>query len=225
MNVDADIGVIAAPSPAIPPRPVLRGVFHLAAALAAPAGLVMMLLFAGSPRGYVGAAIFGASLITCYSVSASYHLLPWSRILRNVMKRLDHAMIFALIAGTYTPFCLIALGNAWGIPVLCVVWSLAGVGMLLKLAWPDAPRWLSVALYLGVGWLALVASWPIARSLAIEPLLLLVLGGCLYTVGAIVYAARRPDPYPRIFGYHEVFHVLVVTAGLIHFSVVAFFLL
>jgi len=224
MNADTGIAIGVAAPPA-PVRPKLRGVFHLAAALAAPGGLVMMLLFAGSPRGYVGAAIFGSSLIACYSVSATYHLVPWSKILRNIMKRLDHAMIFALIAGTYTPFCLLVLDDAWGIPVLCVVWSLAGVGMLLKLAWPDAPRWLSVALYLGVGWLALVASWPIARSLSPAALLLLLLGGCLYSLGALIYATRRPDPYPRIFGYHEVFHTLVVTAGLLHFSVVAFFLL
>jgi hemolysin III len=208
-----------------PPRPLMRGTLHLAAALIAPAGLVLMLVLAASPRGYVGAAIFGASLIICYSVSATYHLVPWSQLLRRVMKRLDHAMIFALIAGTYTPFCLLTLDNAWGIPVLAVVWSFAGMGMLLKIAWPDAPRWLSVTLYLGVGWLALVASWPLARSMSLTPLLLLLLGGVLYSIGAMVYAARRPDPYPRVFGYHEVFHALVVTAGLIHFSVVAFFLL
>jgi hemolysin III len=208
-----------------PPRPLMRGTLHHAAALAAPAGLVLMLVIAGSPRGYVGAAVFGASLIACYTVSATYHLVPWSQLLRRVMKRLDHAMIFALIAGTYTPFCLLTLDNAWGIPVLCVVWSLAGAGMLLKIAWPDAPRWLSVTLYLGVGWLALVASWPLTRSMSVTPLLLLLLGGVLYSIGALVYAARRPDPYPRVFGYHEVFHALVVTAGLIHFSVVTFFLL
>ena len=225
MSAGTPVAMIAASAPAEPPRPVLRGVFHLAAAAAAPAGLVLMLLLAGSPRAYVGAGIFGASLMICYTVSASYHLVPWSRILRRVMKRLDHAMIFTLIAGTYTPFCLLVLDNAWGIPVLCVVWSLAGIGMLIKLAWPDAPRWLSVSLYLGVGWLALVASWPIARSMSLAPLALLVFGGLLYSVGAIVYAARRPNPYPRVFGYHEVFHTLVVVAGLIHFSVIAFFVL
>lgn len=215
-------GRVRAPEP---PRPLMRGTLHLAAALLAPGGLVLMLALAGSPRAYVGAAIFGSSMIVCYSVSATYHLVPWSALLSRVMKRLDHAMIFALIAGTYTPFCLLVLDNAWGIPVLAVVWSLAGMGMLLKIAWPDAPRWLSVSMYLGVGWLALVASWPLARSMPVTPILLLLLGGLLYSVGAVVYASRRPDPYPRVFGYHEVFHALVVTAGLIHFSVVAFFLL
>ncbi|MHB8377750.1 MAG: PAQR family membrane homeostasis protein TrhA [Dehalococcoidia bacterium] len=208
-----------------PPKPLLRGTFHLAAAIAAPFGLAVMLLVARSPRAYVAAAVFGASLIACYSVSAGYHLAPWPRALRGAVKRLDHAMIFALIAGTYTPFCLIVLNNAWGISILCVVWSLAAAGMLLKIAWPWAPRWLSVSLYLAVGWLAVVAAVPIVSALALAPLLLLVAGGALYSAGALIYAARRPDPYPRVFGYHEVFHLLVVAGGLIHFSIIAFYVL
>jgi hemolysin III len=106
-----------------------------------------------------------------------------------------------------------------------VVWSLAGIGMLVKLAWPSAPRWLSVGAYLAVGWRAVVASVPIVSALALAPLLLLVGGGVLYSVGALIYAMKRPDPLPRVFGYHEVFHVLVVAAGGIHFSLVAIYLL
>ncbi|HEY7802711.1 MAG TPA: hemolysin III family protein [Dehalococcoidia bacterium] len=210
---------------AAPPRPLLRGAFHLAAALLAPFGLALLLLLAHSPRAYVGAAIFGASLMACFTVSATYHMLPWSDLGRNIMKRFDHAMIFALIAGTYTPFCLLVLNNGWGIPILAVVWSLAGVGMIVKLAWPSAPRWLSVGAYLAVGWLAVVASVPIVSDLALAPLLLLIAGGLMYSVGALIYAMRRPDPFPRVFGYHEVFHVLVVGAGGIHFSLVAVYLL
>ncbi|MBF6601223.1 MAG: hemolysin III family protein [Dehalococcoidia bacterium] len=208
---------VAAP---VPPRPLLRGAFHLAAAALAPFGLVLLLRRADSPRDYVAAAIFGAMLLACFAVSASYHMVPWPALGRGVMKRLDHAMIFALIAGTYTPFCLLVLDGAWGIALLAVVWSLAGVGMLLKLAWPSAPRWLSVGGYLAVGWLALVASAPLASALALAPLLLLLLGGAMYSLGGVVYALRRPDPFPRVFGYHEVFHVLVVGAAGVHFAVV-----
>jgi hemolysin III len=221
----APAGATAVAADAEPPKPLLRGKLHLAVALLAPFGLVAMMLLSDSPRGYVGGAIFGATLIVCYSTSAGYHLAPWSRRLRGVMKRLDHAMIFALIAGTYTPFCLLVLGNGWGISVLCVVWGLAAAGMLMKLAWRSAPRWLGVAAYLSVGWIALVASPPIASALAPGALALLIAGGALYSIGGVVYALRRPDPFPRVFGYHEVFHALVVGGGAIHFALVAFYLL
>jgi hemolysin III len=141
------------------------------------------------------------------------------------MKRLDHAMIFALIAGTYTPFCLIVLGNAWGISLLSVVWSLAGAGMLLTIAWPHAPRWLGVSLYVALGWIALVAAWEIPQHLTSTELSLLVLGGLLYTAGGIVYALRRPNPSPRYFGFHEVFHALVIAGSLVHVALIAIYIL
>jgi hemolysin III len=207
------------------PRPVLRGTLHLGAALVAPFGLALMLRMSESARAYVGAAIFGATLIACFGVSASYHLGRWRGSLHRSMKRIDHAMIFALIAGTYTPFCLLVLGGGWGISMLSVVWTIAGAGMLLKIAWPDAPRWLSVGLYLGVGWLAIIAAAPIVSALPAAALAVLVLGGALYSLGAVTYALRRPDPNPRIFGYHEVFHALVVAGALTHFSLVTFYVL
>ncbi len=132
-------------------------------------------------------------------------------------------MIFTLIAGTYTPFCLVVLDTAWGIPMLSVVWGLAGAGIIMKLAWPGAPRWLSVLLYALVGWLALVAATELAAWFSALPLALLLLGGIIYTLGGVVYAARRPDPYPRVFGYHEVFHALVVAASALHFTLVALY--
>jgi hemolysin III len=207
------------------PRPLLRGTLHGAMAIVAPFALVAMLLVADGPRGYVGASIFGAMLIALYATSASYHLAPWPTLLRGGVKRLDHAMIFALIAGTYTPFCLIVLGNAWGITMLSVVWSLAGVGMLLKIAWPGAPRALGVGLYVGLGWLGLIAAWELFAGLTATPLALLVAGGALYTAGGLAYATRWPDPWPRVFGYHEVFHSLVVAATALHFAVVVAFVL
>jgi hemolysin III len=191
----------------------------------APFGLVLLLLIAHSPRGYVGASIFAASLIALYTTSASYHLIPWRGALRGLMKRLDHSMIFALIAGTYTPFCLVVLGNGWGITMLALAWSLAGAGMLLKSAWPGAPRWLSVGLYLGLGWLALVPAVELAGRMHGGAIATLLAGGVLYSVGGAVYALRRPDPFPRIFGYHEIFHALVIAGTLLHFVLIAVYVL
>ncbi len=206
-------------------RPALRGVFHLGAAVAAVAGTVPLLLIADTARAYVGAAVFAASLILLYSTSAGYHRITWTPRLRGIAKRLDHAMIFVLIAGTYTPFCLLVASDAWGISLLSVVWGIAGAGVLLKLAWPGAPRWLSVLFYALLGWLALVAAAELIAWLPGGPLALLVLGGVLYTLGGVVYAVRRPDPFPRVLGYHEVFHLLVITGSAVHYSLVAIYVL
>jgi hemolysin III len=204
-----------------PPRPKLRGVLHLITALLAPAGMVLLLLLADSPRGYVGASIYSTSVLLLYASSANYHLAPWPERLRKVMQRIDHSMIFVLIAGSYTPFCLIVLNNAWGIPMLSVVWTLAGVGVVVKNAWLSAPRWVGVSLYLALGWVGVVAAGPLMAELADGALFMLVLGGALYSVGAVVYAMRRPDPFPRVFGYHEVFHAFVIAGSAVHFALVA----
>jgi hemolysin III len=206
---------------AIEPRPMLRGTLHLAMAIAAPFLLVTLVLLADSPREHVGGAIYASTLIALYTTSATYHNIPWRRPWRGVMMRLDHSMIFALIAGTYTPFCLLVVGDAWGISLLSVVWSLAGIGMLSKVAWPRAPRWLSVALYLGLGWVGVVACVPLVTNLGAPASLALAVGGIMYSVGAICYARRWPNPSPRFFGYHETFHALVVAGSITHFAVVA----
>ena len=206
-------------------RPLLRGYFHLAAAFAAAAGAVLLVLLAGSARAYVGGAIFASSLVLLYGTSATYHRITWGRRMRAVMKRLDHSMIFVLIAGTYTPFCLIAVNDAWGISILSVIWGLAGAGIILKVAWPEAPRWLGVLLYVSMGWMAVIAAAPLLDWFETLPLMLLVAGGVCYTVGGVIYALRRPDPFPRVFGYHEVFHLLVIAGSLLHFTVVAAYLM
>ena len=203
------------------PRPLLRGTMHLGMAIGAPFLLVALLLIADSPREYVSGAIYAATLIGLYTTSASYHLLPWPAMARRTVMRLDHSMIFALIAGTYTPFCLLVIGDAWGISMLSVVWSLAGAGILLKVFWPSAPRWLSVALYVGLGWLSLVAAVPLVDALGMRNASVLALGGVLYTVGGIAYGLRWPDPSPRVFGYHEVFHLLVIAGSFTHFTLIA----
>jgi hemolysin III len=201
-------------------RPALRGVLHLIAAGLAVAGTVVLLLVADSPSGYAGGAVFAVSLMLLYGTSASYHSLPWRASWRHSVKRVDHAMIFILIAGTYTPFCL-DVRLAWGISLLAVVWSLAGVGALLKLVWPDGPRWFSVALYVGLGWIALVGASEVLARYSATPVTLLILGGVFYTIGGVVYALQRPDPWPRIFGYHEVFHAFVVAGSAVHYAAVA----
>jgi hemolysin III len=207
----------------MPPRPALRGVSHLVAAIVAPFALVALLLLAASPRAYVGGAIFGAGLILLFGTSAAYHLLPWPAA-KAVLKRADHATIFVFIAATYTPFCLLVFGDAWGLPLLGAVWSCAALGVVLKVGWPDAPRWLGVGLYLGVGWLGVVAVWPLAHR-APESLLGLVAAGLLFTIGSVVYALRRPDPFPRIFGYHEIFHLLVIAGVVINYGLIAGYVL
>jgi len=205
-------------------RPALRGVFHLAAAVAAAVGAAWLLVIADSPRGYVGGAVFASSLMLLYATSATYHRFFWRTAIRRVLKRLDHAMIFVLIAGTYTPFCL-DVSLAWGISLLAVVWSLAGAGALLKIVWPDAPRWLSVGLYVALGWVALVAATEVVDRYAGSPLALLISGGALYTLGGVIYAFRRPDPWPRVFGYHEVFHALVVAGSAVHYAAIAVYVI
>ncbi len=209
----------------LPQQPLLRGWFHLYAAIAAIAGAVLLLLLANSPRTYVGAAIFGASLILLYTTSAAYHRITWSPRLRGIVRRLDRSMIFALIAGTYTPISLLVLNTAWWISVLSVVWGIAAAGILLKVVLPGAPKWLSVTLYVIIGWLALVTLPQLLAWFTTGSLALLLLGGVLYTLGGVVYAAGKPNPYPRWFGYHEVFHVLVIAGSVLHYSLVAIYLL
>jgi hemolysin III len=206
-------------------RPLLRGYFHALAAGSAVAGLVLLVLLAESPRAYVGGVIFAVSLILLYLTSASYHAISWGRRMRAVLKRLDHSMIFVLIAGTYTPFCLLVVNDSWGISMLAVIWSVAAAGILLKVIWPGAPRWLGVILYARAGWLAVVATVPLAEWFAVGPLALLVAGGILYTVGGVIYALRRPDPFPSVFGYHEVFHLLVIAGSVLHYTLVAAYLM
>ena len=211
--------------PLLAPRPLLRGFLHLGAFATAVAGIVVMLLLAHTARGYVGAAVFGASLILVYGTSASYHCIPWDERMTGLMRRVDHAMIFVLIVGTYTPFCLMALGNAWGIGLLSATAGIAGAGALMRLVWLNTPRWLAVLPYLAAGWIALVAAPQILQRLDAAPLGLLLLGGVAYSVGAVVYARKRPDPWPSVLGYHEVFHSFAIMGSTFHYLAVAVYLL
>ncbi len=200
-------------------RPVLRGHVHLLMALASPAALLVLLFIADSPREYIGGAIFGVSLLLLFCTSRAYHLVERGQTL---LQRLDRSMIFVLIAGTYSPFCLVLLGNGWGIPILSVVWGLAAVGIASQALRPAPPRWFNLALYLGLGWIGLVAFAPIASAASSTVLAMLLAGGVVYTVGGVVHARRRPDPFPGVFGYHELFHVLTAVAGLTYYVTVLF---
>ena len=203
-------------------KPVFRGYLHVASAVVAPFALVLLVLLADSPRGIVGAAIFGASLVVLFWTSASYHVLV-SRRLRGFMRRLDRSVIFIFIAGTYTPFALNLMSNAWGIPILSVVGGLALVGFITTLAAPEAPRWVRAGLYLILGWVGIVGITELVDALPAEALGLLVLGGVLFSVSGAIYATRRPDPFPQVFGYHEVFHTLQVAATAVFYSLVAIY--
>lgn len=206
-------------------RPLLRGYLHLVVALVSPFALLQLLFISDSPRDYVGSAIFGASLILIYTTSAIYHVVPWSASYRAILRRADHSMIFIFIGGTYTPFMLKLLSNQWGIPIMSAMWMLAGLGIILKIIAPGAPRWLGVSIYLSFGWIGIIPVFQVATSLPTEAFILVMTGGVLYSVGAFMYLKRWPNPFPRIFGFHEVFHSLVVLASGVYYFVVATYVL
>jgi hemolysin III len=207
-------------------RPLLRGVSHvLAAIVATTLGTPTLLLIADSPRAYVGAAIFGASLILLYATSAAYHRIRWTPLFRAIISRMDHSMVLVLIGGTFTPFCLVVLGDAWGITMLSVIWGVAGAGIILNTAWPGTPHWLRVGFYVTLGWLGLIPAPELADRLAAAPLVMLVLGGVLYTIGGVIYAVGKPNPWPRVFGHLEVFHLFVIAGTVLHYLTIAIYVL
>jgi hemolysin III len=205
-------------------KPKLRGVFHelgFYAALGLGAALV---LTAQDDRARAAAAIFAGCVAACFGASALYHRPTWRPAARARLARLDHAGVFLLIAGTYLPFGLLVMSTGWAVPMLTVVWSGALAAILLNLFWVRAPKVLSAGIALGLGW-AGAAAFPQLLKLQLAGLLLVVVGGLLYTAGAIVYVRRRPDPAPQLFGYHELFHVLTIAAVGCQYAAIAFFVL
>ena len=201
-------------------RPAWRGKLHVMAFFAAiPAGIVLIAVADGA-AATVGASIYAATLLLLFGTSAAYHRLAQSEYARTIMQRLDHSMIYLLIAGTYVPLCLVALPPEWGIPMLAVVGSLALTGMVLKLVWFHGARKVSYSLYLVMGWVAIIAAPVLIDSLTGLQLGLIVAGGLAYTIGFPVLVLRRPDPWPTVFGYHEVWHLLTVLAAALHFAAV-----
>lgn len=162
-------------------------------------------------------AIFGISLILLYGASALYHLLPLSPRGINILRRIDHMMIFVLIAGTYTPLCLIPLRGMWGWNFFCVIWSMAFAGIFQAVFWIHAPRWFSTSLYLVMGWLVIIVFYPLVHSIPLGGIIWFTLGGIFYTGGAFIYALKKPDPVPEIFGFHEIWHLCVMAGSFCHF--------
>ncbi len=201
-------------------REPVNGLTHLTGGLLASIGLIVLLVTAASEERtdqLVAFGIFGFSLITLYSASALYHLLPLSPLGVARLRRVDHMSIFLLIAGTYTPFCLLALDGGWQVALLCLIWGLALCGILLKLLWMEAPRWLSVALYLGMGWVALVAAPALFRAVPAGGMAWVLAGALVYSAGALIYGLKRPNPVPGVFGFHELWHVFVMAGSACHF--------
>lgn len=208
---------------ALVPRPRLRGTLH-AAAFAASCGVGALFVAYTPPRDTLSGAVFAISVSVMLGTSTLYHRISWRPDRRLWMRRADHAAVFLLIAGTYTPVALIGLHGAWRTTVLGVVWVGAALGAITKVCWVRSPKWLSVAIGIALGWVAVVALPQLARNVGLVSLLLLGAGGFAYTAGAVVYAVRRPDPLPRIFGYHELFHALTILALGCQYVAIAFFI-
>ena len=207
-------------------KPRLRGVSHQWAfyvSLALGSALVLAAP-AGQPR--LAAAVYALSVAALFGTSALYHRITWASLTaRRWMRRVDHSMIFFLIAGTYTPFALLVLDGDLATVILVVVWAGALAGVVMKLVWIDAPKTLVAILYLALGWVAIAAFPTMLDELGITGTALVAVGGLIYTVGALVYAFQRPNPAPAVFGYHEVFHALVILAAALQYAVIAFYVI
>jgi hemolysin III len=202
-------------------RPLLRGVTHAYAFWAALVAAVVLTVLAGPGVPRVSAIVYGGGLCALFAASGTYHRWRWNPRWRPLLRRIDHSTIFVFIAASYTPVALIVMHGTLRWVILAAVWSGALIGVVLSVAWITAPRILSAACYLALGWVALAAMPQLVDRLDVAPLVLLAAGGVLYTVGAVVYATKRPNPWPRTFGFHEVFHALVIAAAAVQFVAMA----
>jgi len=204
-------------------KPRLRGVLHAVACLVACVAGALLVGYAPGGTETAAAAVFAGSAALCLAASAAYHLLPWSPRARLVMRRVDHAGIYLLIAGTYTPVGLLSLRGALQQVVLAIVWGGAAVATVLRFAWATAPRWLTGVIGVALGWAGVAAMPQLAEHAGLGAVVLLSLGGLAYTLGAVVYTSKRPNPAPRVFGFHEVFHALTILALACQYVAIAFF--
>jgi hemolysin III len=217
-------GVLPAPAPTRP-KPLLRGVSHQAAALAMLVVGPLVVLAARGTRATVLTAIYVSTITAMFTVSALFHRVNWSPAARRRMRRLDHSTIFLAIAGSYTATAGLVLPGDDAPIVVGVVWVGALAGLVLRLAWLDAPKWAVALPYIVLGWLAVGVMPEMLHAMGGMGLGLLIAGGLLYTIGAVVYARKRPDPWPKVFGYHEIFHACVTAAAAVHLCLVAFVVL
>jgi hemolysin III len=207
---------------AVPVKPRLRGVLHEYAFFVSIGCGAALILAASDGRARLAAVVYAFAVSALLGTSALYHRVTWRPRARRWMRRLDHSMIFVLIAGTYTPVALLALSGSLSRTILIVVWAGALGGVIFKLLWIDAPKWLFALVYVALGWVSAAVFGELPATIGWLGVAGLGAGGLLYTLGAVVYASGWPDPSPRVFGYHEVFHVLVVAAAGLHYAVIAF---
>ncbi len=201
-------------------KPLLRGHFHQAAFFMSLGACLMLLAKAQGVKGFVAALIYSLSLLTLFGASALYHRPQWKPRMRQWMKRFDHSAIFILISGTITPICLLALPAEAGTKLLVITWITAIFGIIQSFFWVKAPKWVSSLIYLCAGWLAISYLPEMKTSLPTLDLAYIIIGGVFYSFGAVIYALKKPNPFPHVFGYHEIFHLLVIIAAFFHFVVV-----
>jgi hemolysin III len=206
-------------------KPRLRGVSHQWAFFVSLGAGAALVLAASGARAVIAMSIYAFSLSAMLGTSALYHRVTWTPEVRRWMRRLDHTMIFVFIAGTYTPFALLVMHGTLAKLVLIVVWATAAAGIVLNLVWISAPYWFSVVVYLSTGWVAIVTLPQLWDEIGPVGVGLIALGGALYSAGAVIYARRKPDPRPQVFGYHEIFHILVIAAAAVQYAAVAIYAL
>ncbi|HEU4362715.1 MAG TPA: hemolysin III family protein [Mycobacterium sp.] len=207
-------------------KPRARGWIHLVSAIVAVAAGATLIAVAWPVAGLgagLATCVYTVAVVGMFTVSATYHRIHWTSVTARIrMKRLDHSTIFVFIAGTYTPFAVLAMPPATGRLVLTIVWGGAAAGVVLKTCWPTAPRWVGVPLYLLLGWVAAFYVATILHGAGVTAMVLLIVGGTLYSVGGILYALRWPDPWPTTFGYHEFFHACTAVAATCHYIAIWF---
>jgi hemolysin III len=201
--------------------PRLRGLLHAYAFYVAILAAVTLVVLAPTGQARFAAAIYGAGLCSLFAASGLYHRWRWSPRWKPILRRVDHSTIYLFIAATSTPIAMLVLDGTMRVVVLASVWAGAAFGIAFALAWINAPRLLTAATYLAVGWVGVVSVPQLLSEIGVAPFVLFLLGGILYSLGATIYALRRPDPWPRVFGFHEVFHLLVIAAALVHFIAMA----
>jgi len=206
-------------------KPRLRGWLHAyAATISIASGAVLVAVAAATRGGRAGAstAIYAATVTMLFGTSALYHRLNWGPRAHLLMKRLDHSMIFVFIAGTYTPLAMLSLRGTTAAAVLVVVWTGAFFGVTLQTVWPSAPRWLSVPCYIALGWVAVFVMPQLLHNAGVAAMVLIVIGGIVYTIGGVIYGLKKPNPIPGVFGFHEVFHACTLVAAVCHYVAIWF---
>ena len=202
-------------------REPINAYTHLFGAVLSIIGTILLLIYGGkgsslTPAAIISIIIFGLSLTALYTSSGIYHAIKANDATLLRLKKLDHSMIFLLIAGSYTPFCLLTLTGLWQLTILILVWSLAIIGILLKIFWIYMPRWVSTGFYIGMGWVAILALSPLSKALSMGGIIWLTLGGIMYTIGGIIYGIKKPNISTK-FGFHELFHIFVLLGSACHY--------